>query len=188
MAVRTRTIVWASSIAILLLSIGFLGNQVFREGRQGPAGTVASGDEPSGAAFRTLTLYFGDPASGVLAAERRDIIPGADTAEDVAAAVDDLILGPTGDLIPTLPPDARVRHVFVGPGGIVYLDFNGDLLTGLSGGGLSRELLALRSLARTLKSNFDGLERLQILVEGRVIPTLAGHLDVGSPLRLSEWD
>lgn len=181
-------IAWMAAILALLVTIGYLGNRIFTRERQGPAGATAPGEEPEGIEFRTVTLYFGDPDSVGLVAERRDVLARPDQAGNLAGALEDLAAGPTTALVPLFPAGTRVRHVFLdGSSGTVYIEFSRELLGGPAGG-LSRELMLVRSIARTLSANFPGLSRFQILVEGRAVPALGGHLDTGRPLLLSEWN
>jgi hypothetical protein len=176
------------AVVVLLLvgAIVYLGNRIFTGERLGPAGTEALGDEPIGVEIRTLTLYFGDRDSPALVPERRDIPSHSDLSSDLADLFDDLAAGPTGNLVPVLPQGTRVRHVFVDGTGTVYVDFSRELVTAFPGG-LSRELLLLRSIARTVTANYEGLSRLQILVNGSAVPSLGGHFDISRPLTLSEW-
>ncbi len=181
-------IFFAGVLLVLLVTTGILGNRVFRE-RRGPAGTtVVSGDEPAGVAFRTLTLYFGSRDSTGLAAERRDVLAGTHMSQDVVEALEGLAEGPMTDLVPLLPSGTHVKHVFIDAAGLAYVDFSSEIVDGFRGAGLSRELLAVRSMALTLRVNFSALQALQILVDGRPVPTLGGHLDTSGPLALSEWD
>lgn len=181
-------IVFAAAMLVLFVTMGILGNRVFRE-RRGPAGTsVMSGDEPAGVAFRTLTLYFGERDSTGLGAERRDVLAGSYPAQDIVQALEGLAEGPLSDLVPLLPPEAHVKHVFIDAAGVAYVDFSPELVTGLRGAGLSQELLAVRSMALTLRVNFSSVKEFQILVDGQPLETLAGHLDTSKPLVLSEWD
>jgi hypothetical protein len=174
-------------VLVLLVAIAVLGNRIFTAERRGPAGTEALGDEPLGLEIRTLTLYFGARDSVALAAERRDIQARPDLTGNLSGMMADLAAGPLTDLVPVIPAGTRVRHVFVDPAGTVYIDFSGEIQSGLDGG-LSHELMVIRSIARTMTVNFTGLNRLQILVDGRIVPSLGGHLDTSRPLALAEWD
>jgi len=182
----TAKVAGAALVLLLLVAIAILGNWIFTRERLGPAGTEAVGDEPPGVEIRTMTLYFGSPDSVALTAERRDVPAGSNLSANVAAMFEDLAQGPMSEAIEVLPRGTRVRHVFVDKEGTAYVDFSREIMSGL-GGGLSREVTLYRSLARSLSVNFSGLTRLQVLVEGRVVPTLGGHLDAGRPLVLSEW-
>ncbi len=44
------------------------------------------------------------------------------------------------------------------------------------------ELLAVYSLVNSLLFNIEGVDGVQILVEGERLPTLRGHVDLESPL------
>ncbi|NLY51026.1 MAG: GerMN domain-containing protein, partial [Firmicutes bacterium] len=56
-------------------------------------------------------------------------------------------------------------------------------LTGFDAGsfGSSREALALDSLTLTL-TQFDHIQRVQVLLDGQVVESLAGHVDISRPL------
>jgi germination protein M len=179
-------VVAAVALLVLVGTMAWIGNRLFTQERLGPAGTEALGDEPIGVEVRTLTLYFGVPDSVELGAERRDIPSGAGLGRDLASLFDDLASGPATDLVPLIPKGTRVRHVFLDASGTVYVDFTRELVTGFQGG-LSRELLLVRSIARTLTVNYTGISRLQILVNGRAVPSLGGHIDLSRPLTLSDW-
>jgi hypothetical protein len=43
-------------------------------------------------------------------------------------------------------------------------------------------MLTVYSIVNTAVANLDGIERVQILVEGKEVETLAGHLDLSKPL------
>lgn len=174
-------------VLVLLIAIAVVGNRIFTRERLGPAGTEAPGEEPIGLEIRTLTLYFGARDSVALVAERRDLPSHSDLSGDLAETFDDLAAGPTSAASLALVPEGtRVRHVFVDGAGTVYVDFTGEFLTGMKGG-LSEELMLIRSIARTLSVNYAGLSHLQILVDGRVVDVLGGHLDLSRPLPLSKW-
>ena len=179
-------VVAAVALLALVGSLAWIGNRLFTQERLGAAGTEALGDEPIGVEVRTLTLYFGVRDSVELGSERRDIPSGGDLGRDLVHLFDDLASGPATDLVPLIPKGTRVRHVFLDASGTVYVDFTRELVTGFQGG-LSRELLLVRSIARTLTVNYTSISRLQILVNGRAVPTLGGHIDLSRPLTLSDW-
>lgn len=175
-----------AGILVLLVTIGFLGRQLFR-GETGGSGGGEAADDGLGVGMQAVTLYFADPEGSDLATERRDLIVGTETSTLVAAALEALAQGPQERLGRIVPEGTRVRHVFVDRDGGVYADFTAELARGMAGAGLSQEILLIRSLARTLTVNFRGLKTLVILVDGRSVPTLGGRLDTGRPITLAEW-
>jgi spore germination protein GerM len=66
-------------------------------------------------------------------------------------------------------------------GDTLVLDFSRELQTNHSGGSAG-ELLTVYSIVNTLAENIHGISRVQILVEGNEVETLAGHLDLREPL------
>lgn len=183
-----KRLLGAAAILLLLVVIAVLGHGLFSGERRGPAGTTESGSASAGTEYRTVTLYFADPEGPGLAAERREITVAGDRTSLVAATLEALVDGPLTRLQPTLPRGARILNLFVDPQGTVFVDFSGAFRDGLRGASLTRESLALGSLARTLRANFSGLKSLELLVEGDPVRTLGGNFDLSRPLSLTEWD
>ena len=60
------------------------------------------------------------------------------------------------------------------------VDFSADLTT-KKGGGSASEILAVSAIVYTL-TEFPGVERVQIMIEGKKVATLYGHMDLSEPL------
>ncbi len=124
-------------------------------------------------------LYFarvveGEPRMVVV---KRELPPGLGVAH---ACLDELITGavPRGCDRP-LPPGTRLRGISV-KDKIATVDFNEQLLSGFRGGS-DNEGVVVYSVVNTLTS-LPTIEKVQILVEGKPISTIGGHLDVSGPL------
>lgn len=78
------------------------------------------------------------------------------------------------------PRGVELRDVFITSQGVAYVDFSRELVQNHPGGS-SAEELTVYSLSNTLIANFPAIKMVKILVEGREIPTLAGHLDLTIP-------
>ncbi len=78
-----------------------------------------------------------------------------------------------------LPEGARLLGVKT-EDGIATADFSEELVSRFPGGS-SNEAATVYSIVNTLTS-LPGVEKVQILVEGEVVETIGGHLDVSSPL------
>lgn len=64
--------------------------------------------------------------------------------------------------------------------GIVYVNFSEELKKNHPGGSLG-ELLTIYSVVNTL-TEFPEVRKVQILINGAILETLAGHIDLTSPL------
>ena len=80
----------------------------------------------------------------------------------------------------SFPPGVEVREVFITSQGVAYVDFSPELVQEHPGG-TSAEELTVFGLSHTLVVNFPVIKTVKILVEGREIQTLAGHLDLTVP-------
>jgi spore germination protein GerM len=74
----------------------------------------------------------------------------------------------------------QLRDLFITPQGLAFVDLSQELISNHPGGTCAEEL-TVYSLANTLVANFPAVKGVQILVEGREIQSLAGHLDLSKP-------
>jgi len=105
----------------------------------------------------------------------------------VRRAVQELILWSGTQAVSPLPPEAGIREVWVSPAGIAYVDFD-RRLRDFAGGGALGELHIVYGVVATVVISFPEVFAVQLLVEGEMIETLAGHVDLIGPLVPSnEW-
>ncbi|HKY33640.1 MAG TPA: GerMN domain-containing protein [Candidatus Polarisedimenticolia bacterium] len=133
-------------------------------------------------------LYFAD-AQGNPAIEPRDIPLEAGPAQQARRIVEALIDGPRegGGLSPVLPPSSKLLALHLSEEGTAYVDMDAAFSRGLSFGS-EDALVAMRSIVLSLTSNVAGLERVKLLVEGREVRELGGHLDLSRPISPSRLD
>jgi hypothetical protein len=62
------------------------------------------------------------------------------------------------------------------------VDLSPEISSGHEGGSLE-EILTVYALVNALTTNLPAVERVQILVAGREVDTLAGHVDLRRPLQ-----
>lgn len=130
---------------------------------------------------KIVVLFFRARNQKVLQEETREILGATSTTEEAKRTLEELMKGPEGDLLPTVPQAARVRNLFIDSSGTAYADFDRELREGQPGGA-QEELYAVFSIVDTLASNFPPIKRIQILVEGAEMPTIAGGVDTRAPL------
>jgi germination protein M len=135
---------------------------------------------------RSVTLYFARREADGLVAETREVAVEEGIESEVKAVIEALIDGPEGeDGVSALPSGTRLLQVFwVEDTGILYLDFNRGITTGR---GSTSEYYAITTIIRTILANFPQVRRLQFLVEGYPVETLAGHYGVSKPLDIRKW-
>lgn len=129
-----------------------------------------------------ITLYFAKDIStdSYLVPELRTVRRQSDMPK---LAMEELIKGPSDKSLQGLiPKDTKVNSISVRDF-IAYPDFSREI-TRLSVGGRG-EALVLASIANTL-IKFPGIEKVQILIDGKQTETLAGHFDISKPIGRNE--
>ncbi len=148
---------------------------------------VANGDEDQEIEepLRTATveIYFPSAVSDGLVGEFREIFDTATPGDRVKQIIADLISGPmSDDCLRAVSPSTRLRQVYVLADGTAYLDFSSELTEGM-GGGSMMELLTVYSIVDSVAFGIREVHRVGILVNGRPLETMNGHLDLRRPLK-----
>jgi hypothetical protein len=126
----------------------------------------------------TVTLYVADDAAGLLRPRSAQIpLPGGrqQRAEELLRALLRIYQQP-GAAHP-LSPAADIRSIYLVDPGAAVIDLNAPFADQHRSGILS-EQLTVNSLVETLALNVPGIQRVNILVEGKSRDTLAGHADL----------
>ena len=143
----------------------------------------ADSDAPDGPIRRlNVLIYFPAARRDGLIGEPREIFLTAAPGDRAKQILADLISGPATDMgLRALPPRTRLRQVFVLEDGTAYADFSSELKQGIVGGS-AEELLAVYSIVNSLTLNIPEIRRVGILINGKPVDTLNGHLDLRRPL------
>lgn len=78
-----------------------------------------------------------------------------------------------------VPENTRVLSLVLDKNGTAYADFSKEIVK--HGQGSYNEFILTGAIANTL-TEFPEIKRVQILVEGKKVTTLGGHIDVEDPL------
>jgi spore germination protein GerM len=130
---------------------------------------------------RVVLLYFSDREGEYLTGEKREILKKGEVVDEVNEVINELIKGPRGRLTPTLPPRTRLLGLEIGKNGIAKANFDHTLSKDHPGGS-SAEMMTVYSVVNTLTLNFPQIKRVQILIEGEAVDTIAGHLSISRPV------
>ena len=126
-------------------------------------------------------LYFSDDQAEYLVPEKRTLkIKEGDDELLASKIVEGLIAGPESkDLQPTIPAESKLLSLKIS-NGIADVNFN-DALKSNHPGGSAGETMTLYSLINSL-TEISSIDKVQLLIEGKKVETLAGHMDTSEPL------
>lgn len=130
---------------------------------------------------REATLYFSDQEAEFLIGEKREIRKRDEVEEEVQEVIRELIKGPKGRLLPTLPSRTELLSLQLDDKGIAKVNFSRALSKDHPGGS-SAEVMTVYSVVNTLIINFPVIKRVQFLVEGKEIESITGHLSLSRPI------
>ncbi len=128
-----------------------------------------------------VVMYFSDDQAMNLVGVKRTIVNP--TAKSI---VSELLKGPDvktaeqAKLVATLPVGVEIIDVQVKED-IAYVDFKGNVSEKISGS--AGEGMALYSIINTLVLDKElGIKKVQFLVDGKNVESIAGHYDVSKPM------
>ncbi len=168
-----------SVIVVLVLAVvlfrGEGGEKIKTAAEVLPAGSEPEPVSPGKA--KTVTLFFLSEEDSLLHPEERGILTDSSIVGEAEQVVEALIRGSEKGLVSPLPPDTRLRQLFVTKEGVAYVDFSKDLMEEHPSGS-SAELGTVYSIVNTLAYNFKPIKKVFILVEGSEKETLGGHINL----------
>jgi spore germination protein GerM len=130
---------------------------------------------------KEVLLYFSGPEGEYLIGEKRKILKKNEAKEEAKETIVELIKGPRGKLIPTLPPRTKLLTLQINDAGVAKVNFNPTLSKDHPGGS-SAEMMTVYSIVNSLALNFPKIKRVQILIDGKPIETITGHLSLRQPV------
>ena len=144
-----------------------------------PAATEAA---PATTGHITATLYYGSEDGQALVPVRREV----PLAEGVVAQGREILeaqLQPAPEpYVSVIPPGTMLRSFYVTDRGDAFVDFSPELSSAHPGGSFS-ELMTVYAVVHAVTSNLPAVQRVQILLDGKEVDTIAGHVDIRRPLQ-----
>jgi len=149
-----------------------------------PALPLDEGQEPAGTAMRRLNvqIYYPSVNGDGLVGEPHEIFLTTAAGDRAKQILADLISGPlTAGALRALPAGTQLRQVYVLDNGTAFIDFSADLRQGTRGGS-AQEILTVYSIVNSVALGVPEIRRVGILIDGKPLETLNGHLDLRRPL------
>ena len=184
-ATNPRGLRIAIAAGIVLLGVGLwlvtlVPGWVSRNPGQDPAVATPA----SGARRIQATLFYVTDDGTALTAVTREVVFGESAIEQARQIVVEQVKTPEG-MTSAIPAGVTVRGVFRGAKGEMYVDLSPEVASGHKGGSLD-EALAVYAIVNAITTNLPDVTGVQILIDGKEVDSLAGHIDLREPLAKSE--
>ena len=128
----------------------------------------------------TLRMYY--PVNDRLLLEERKLPRRTAQLAIAEAAVEEYLKGPSGGLISPIPSDSRLLGIYKDTDQILYVDLSDEFRRNFQGD-VYAEFFLLKGLYESLISNVPDIQDVKVLIEGKEIETLGGHLFLFFPLK-----
>ncbi len=173
-------LIGVAALLVLVVAMGIYLRQMRRQAKEleSPAASALPVAPPASGPTEAVTLYVADDDAGILRLRSAQIpLPGGrqQRAEELLRALLRIYQQPGAPH--SLPPAADIRAIYLVDPGAAVIDLNAAFADQHRSGILS-EQLTVNSLVETLALNVPGIQRVNILVEGKTRETLAGHADL----------
>jgi spore germination protein GerM len=180
----------AGLLAIAVLAIGgtwLLFVALPRWTQRPPDAPPAQAAAPAAERKITATLYYvADDGMSLVGVQRE--VPFGESVLDQARHILTAQIEPApAPHASAIPPGTALRALYVTERGDAFVDLSPDVQTRHTGGALD-ELFTVYTIVDALTVNLPAITRVQILIDGKEVDTLAGHVDLRHPLQKNvQW-
>ena len=126
-----------------------------------------------------IKIYYPDESGNKLVAVSRQIKCAPE--DKYQATIESLMSGVAekDHAVAILPRQAQLNRITVN-GEVATIDFSQELIKNFVGGSTGEEML-VASIVNTL-TEFPEIKKVKILVDGKTVETISGHMDLSAPL------
>jgi spore germination protein GerM len=169
-------------VAFLVGWLMFVSTPRWFSQRRKPVAAAAAPAPPAppGRKIKARLFYVSDDGTRLTGVER-EIAYGEGPLEQAREIIAAQIAPVTEPLVTAIPPGTTLRALFMTEGDDAYVDLSRDVTSAHTGGTLD-EILTVYTIVNALTANLPAITSVQLLVEGKEVDTLSGHVDLRRPL------
>jgi len=136
---------------------------------------------PAGVPRITATLFYGSEDGEALVGVRREVALADGTVPQARQILETQLQGAPAPYASVVPEGTLLRAFYATERGDAFVDLSAEVSTAHPGGSTT-ELLTVYAIVNAITANLPSIQRVQILIDGREVDTLAGHVDLRRPL------
>jgi spore germination protein GerM len=135
--------------------------------------------------IKAILFYGSDDGLGLAPIEQEIPLAQGTVAQARALIEAQLTSPPPEGYVSTIPEGTKLLGVYVSERNEAFVDLDATVRTRHPGGSMN-ELFTVYTMVNVLTTNIPDIQNVQILIDGREVDTLAGHVDLRHPLRKNE--
>lgn len=181
-----RRALWliVAGVAVLALIAFVVARALMTPVTHAPAAVTETVKGATPLAHIRATLFYAAPEGEHLTSVVREV-PLADAVDEQGRQILNVALRPPSPpLLTAIPPGTTLRGFYIGQGGDAFVDLSREVQTA-HGGGSTAEALTVYAIVNSVTANLPAVKRVQILIDGKEVDSLSGHLDLRRPLTAS---
>ena len=174
-----------AAVVILLISlfiIGVAGGYLYfsrviskeKAASEGNAGLQGAED------LFSLRIYY--PVDNHLQIEERRLPKRTGRMAIAEITVEEYLKGPAGAATSNMPKDVKLLGLYKGGDRMLYVDLSDEFRRNFQGDAFN-EFFLLKGLYESIISNVEDVQDVKVLIEGKEVETLGGHLYLLYPLK-----
>jgi spore germination protein GerM len=168
-------------LIVLIIGVTRGLERLFAPAATQPAATTTPAAAAPEVRHITATLFYASADGEALEGVRREVpLEEGTVAQGRQILSAQLDAAPEGRLS-VIPAGTTLRAFYVTGRGDAFVDLSAELSANHPGGS-SLELLTVAAIVNAVTANLPAVQRVQILIDGKEVDTLAGHVDLRRPL------
>lgn len=149
-----------------------------------PAQTTPSAT-PAVPRIKANLFYASDDGQRLVAIEQEVPLAEGRVAQARALVEAQLAAVAPAELAATIPQGTTLRGLYLSDRNEAFVDLDAAVRDQHPGGSLN-EMLTIFTIVNAITVNLPEIQSVQILIDGREVDTLAGHVDLRRPLRKND--
>lgn len=185
MSGRRLLVIGAIAVAAISLFLVLFVVLPQRYGRRTTSTTAVAAPAPTapappGRKIKARLYYVAEDGMRLTSVER-EVAYGDGTLDQAREIVAAQIAPVVEPLVSAVPSGTSLRALFLTDHGEAFVDLSREVAAAHPGGTVN-ELLTVYTIVNALTENLPAVSAVQVLVDGKEVETLAGHVDLRRPL------
>jgi spore germination protein GerM len=144
------------------------------------ASPAAAADSQPARKIKAHVFYVAEDGTHLTGIEQ-DISYAEPAVEQAREILKAQLAPPAAPFVSAIPVGTALRALFLTAKGEAFVDVSSDIVSAHPGGSLN-ERLTIYTIVEALTFNLPKITAVQLLVDGKEVETLAGHIDLRRPL------